>query len=156
MQDRDAPGSGPRSHRVATTAQWLLVAAGTAVALYLVYVHYQTSALVCGIGDCETVQTSRYAELAGIPIAWLGLALYLGIAMALAASARGLIANDIAEVLVVGATFAGTLAVAYLTYLEIWVIEAICQWCVAFAIITGVLFVLSALRLRGTLAETAP
>ena len=133
-------------------AQWLLVAAGTAVAIYLVYVHYQASALVCGVGDCETVQSSRYAEFAGIPIAWLGLALYLAIAALLAARLRGLIEQDIADVLLVGATFAGTLAVAYLTYLEIWVIHAICQWCVAFAIITVALFVLFAIRLTSTFA----
>ncbi|MGC4106416.1 MAG: vitamin K epoxide reductase family protein [Thermomicrobiales bacterium] len=134
-------------------ARWAFVAAGMAIAIYLVYVHYQETALVCGIGDCETVQTSKYAEFAGIPIAWFGLALYLAMAGLLIARTRRLIETDVADVLLVGAAFAGTLGVAYLTYLEIWVIHAICQWCVAFAIMTVILLVLSAIQLRATFAD---
>ncbi|HEU0164838.1 MAG TPA: vitamin K epoxide reductase family protein, partial [Thermomicrobiales bacterium] len=66
-------------------ASFVLAAAGVAVAIYLVYVHYQEHALVCGLGNCEKVQTSKYAELAGIPIAWMGLAMYLVIAVLLIA-----------------------------------------------------------------------
>lgn len=152
MPDPDATAGGPRSWRALDIAIWLLTVAGAAVAAYLVYVHYQESALVCGVGDCATVQASRYAEFAGIPIAWFGLALYLAIGILLAARRFDLVAEDVADVLMLGATFAGTLAVAYLTYLEIWVIDAICQWCVTFAIITAILFALSVVRLRSSLS----
>lgn len=153
---RPDPGAGLlRSDRPIALAQAILALAGMAVAAYLVYVHYQETALVCGVGDCEKVQSSSYAEFAGIPIGWFGLALYVAIAALLAARQRGLIGADIADVLLVGATFAGTLAVAYLTYLEIWVIEAICQWCVTFAIITVILLALSAVRLARTFAAAA-
>lgn len=54
---------------------------------------------------------------------------------------------EVVTVALFGLTLAGTLYVAYLTYLEIWVIEAICQWCVAFAIITVLMFVGSTIRL---------
>jgi uncharacterized membrane protein len=147
MPHPDAPAGAGRSIDALSLAQWIAVAAGSAVAAYLVYVHYQETALVCGVGDCEKVQTSSYAEFLGIPIAWFGLALYLAMAGLLVARQRGLLAVDITDVLMVGATFAGTLAVAYLTYLEVWVIDAICQWCVTFAVITVVLLVLSALQL---------
>lgn len=129
-------------------AQWALVVAGGAVAAYLVWVHYQQDALVCGLGDCEKVQTSTYAEFAGIPIAWFGLALYLAIGLLLVARHLQVIEHDVTAILMVGATFAGTLAVAYLTYLELWVIHAICQWCVTFAIITLVLFITALFDLR--------
>ena len=49
-------------------------AAGIGVAAYLTYVHYQPRALICTTGGCETVQDSKYAVLAGIPIAVFGLA----------------------------------------------------------------------------------
>lgn len=152
MPHPDAPAGPARFTDPLSLAQWLAIAAGSAVAAYLVYVHYQETALVCGVGDCEKVQTSSYAEFLGIPIAWFGLALYLTMAGLLLARQRGLIAVDITDILMVGATFAGTLAVAYLTYLEIWVIDAICQWCVTFAIITVVQLALSALQLRRSFA----
>jgi len=133
-------------------AQAIFVVAGSIVAAYLVWVHYQQDALVCGLGDCEKVQTSSYAEFAGIPIAWFGLALYLAIAALYVTRRLGTVAEDIAAILVVGASFAGTLAVAWLTYLELWVIHAICQWCVAFAIVTVLLFVVSVLDLRVVLS----
>lgn len=154
MPHPDATSGVRQPWRALDIATWLLTVAGAAVAAYLVYVHYQESALVCGVGDCATVQSSRYAEFAGIPIAWFGLALYLAIGILLAARRFDLIAEDLADVLLLGATFAGTLAVAYLTYLEIWVIDAMCQWCVTFAIITAILFVLSVVRLRSSLSAT--
>lgn len=154
MPSPDAAPDRSWAMRISEVLLWVPAAAGTAVAVYLVYVHYQETALVCGLGDCEKVQTSTYAVFAGIPIAWFGLALYLGIVGLLAARHWHLIDADIADVLLVGATFAGTLAVAYLTYLEIWVIDAICQWCVAFAIITMILFLLAVLQLRRTFAGT--
>lgn len=153
MPDRERAGRESRTRfGIIPAAQAILVVAGSIVAAYLVWVHYQQDALVCGLGDCEKVQTSSYAEFAGIPIAWFGLALYLAIATVLVTRQLGIVAADIAAILVVGAGFAGTLAVAWLTYLELWVIHAICQWCVAFAIITVLLFILSLLDLRAILS----
>lgn len=145
--DVTIPGSKQRVG-VSILIQWVLVVAGGAIAAYLVWVHYQQDALVCGLGDCEKVQTSTYAEFAGIPIAWFGLALYLALALLLAARRFRIVAQDIAAILIVGATFAGTLGVAWLTYLELWVIHAICQWCVAFAITTLLFFITALLDLR--------
>ena len=56
----------------------LLATAGIAIAGYLTLVHYRDSLLVCsGISDCETVQNSSYSEVAGIPIALMGLLLFV-------------------------------------------------------------------------------
>ena len=66
-----------RALRLAVAA---VAAAGVAVAGYLTYVHYRPAALICtGGGGCEAVQDSSYAEIAGIPVALLGLLAYVAV-----------------------------------------------------------------------------
>ena len=126
----------------AENATLLLALLGAVDAAYLTFVHYDRSALVCTVGSCHTVQSSRYAVIAGIPIAILGLGMYLAvIALGLARRARPEWTSSIGL-----ATFAillaGTVYAAYLTYIEIWVIHAICQYCVASALLTLALLVI--------------
>jgi uncharacterized membrane protein len=129
--------------RVAIGAVALL---GIAVAGYLTYVHYAGLQPFCvaGGGGCEKVQTSDYAKLAGVPVAVLGLGAYL--VLAASAAVRGATAALVgAAVAVIGFAFS-----AYLTYLELFVIDAICQWCVASAILMTVLACLTVARLLRT------
>lgn len=108
-----------------------VAAAGVAVAGYLTWVHYAGLELLCtgGGGGCGRVQGSSYASLAGVPVAVIGLGGYLAIlASLLLRGEPGRLAT--AALALVGAAFS-----AYLTYLELFVIEAICQWCVASAIL---------------------
>jgi uncharacterized membrane protein len=129
-----------RRLRVAALA---IVVLGVGVAAYLTYVHYAGLQPFCagGSGGCERVQSSSYARLAGIPVAVLGLAVYLAIAVALsAAGERARLAA--AALAVTGFGFS-----AYLTYLELFVIHAICQWCVASAALLTMLAVLTVWRL---------
>jgi uncharacterized membrane protein len=115
---------------------------GVCVAGYLTYVHYAGLEPFCAGGGhgCERVQSSSYAKLGGIPVAVLGLGGYLAIAAALLAPGeRARLAA--AALAVVGAGFSG-----YLTYLELFVIDAICQWCVASAVLLTLLAVLTAWR----------
>ena len=110
----------------------LLVALlGAAVAGYLTWVHYAGIQPLCagGGGGCERVQSSPYAELAGIPVAVLGLLAYLAVA------ATALLRTAGAAMVGAALAVAGLAFSAYLTYLELFVIEAICQWCVASAVI---------------------
>ncbi|HEY8583158.1 MAG TPA: vitamin K epoxide reductase family protein, partial [Capillimicrobium sp.] len=112
---------------------------GTAVAGYLTITHYAGAAPVCALsGSCETVQSSEYAKLAGVPVAVLGLVGYLAIlaSLAVARGERGRLAR-------VGMTAVGFGFSAYLTYLELFVIDAICQWCVASAVLMTALFALA-------------
>jgi uncharacterized membrane protein len=116
---------------------------GTCVAGYLTYVHYAGLRPFCAGGGhgCERVQSSSYAKLGGIPVAVLGLAGYVAIAAALlAAGERARLAA--AALAVTGFGFS-----AYLTYLELFVIDAICQWCVASAVLLTALMVLTVGRL---------
>lgn len=128
------------------TARWAvslaLAVAGIADAVYLTIVHYDTKALVCGLGDCETVQTSRYAEIAGVPIALLGVLMYVAIAVLGLSRFRLPMQADRLTFAIFAIALAGTAYAAYLTYLEIAVIDAICQWCVVSALLTLGIFLL--------------
>ena len=119
---------------------------GIGISGYLTYVKFNHKIAVClGLGDCEIVQTSRYSEILGIPIALLGLGLYAALLVAWAWGRRpdAWLADQVPWVLF-GLSLAGTLFSAYLTYLEVFVIRAICPWCVASAAVVTVLCVLTA------------
>jgi uncharacterized membrane protein len=128
------------SLRLATA---LLALAGIAVAGYLTWVHYAELEPFCvgGAGGCERVQSSPYAELAGVPVAVLGLGGYLAIlaSLALPEEPGRLVA---AFVSLVGFGFS-----AWLTYVELEKIDAVCQWCVASAALMTALAAVSVARL---------
>ena len=133
----------------------LLAAAGTGVAAYLSWVALDSGqeAFCSGVGDCQTVQGSEYAEIGGVPIAVLGLGMYVALLGLVAARRfRGTAAGERLDGPLASATFAvalsGALYSAYLTYLELFEIEAICAWCVASAAIVTLIAVLAAPDLR--------
>jgi uncharacterized membrane protein len=113
---------------------------GLAISIYLTYVHYAGIEPVCSsISNCERVQTSEYADLAGIPVAVLGIAGYAAILVSLRMRA------DVTALL----SYLAVAFSAYLTWAELFKIDAICQWCVASAILTLVIAVLATLRALG-------
>ena len=121
----------------------VFAALGIGVAGYLTYVHYAGLQPFCAGGShgCERVQSSAYATVGGIPVAVLGLAGYVGIAIALVAP------GDLARMSAAALAIIGFGFSAYLTYLELFVIHAICQWCVTSAVLLTVLAVLTVCRL---------
>ena len=122
----------------------LVALVGLFVALYLaLYKMGLIGTLACGTGGCETVQLSRWAVFLGLPVATWGVGYYaLVLVLAIAslqdrwAVSRGL---GLALVIVTGW---GVLFSTWLTYLELFVINAICRWCVVSAILALLLFVL--------------
>ena len=117
-----------------------LATLGLAISIYLTWVHYAGIEPVCtGISDCERVQASQYADLAGIPVAVLGIAGYAAILLSLRAR------PDVTALL----AYLAVAFSAYLTWAEVFRIEAICQWCVASALITLVIAVLATVRALG-------
>jgi uncharacterized membrane protein len=120
----------------------VLALVGLGVAAYLTYVHYEGIEPVCGLGgDCEKVQTSEWADFAGIPVALLGLIGYATILVTLfVPREEALIAG--ALVWLVGFGFS-----AYLTYRELFSIDAICPWCVSSAVIMTLLAIVTTARL---------
>jgi len=124
------------------TAAIAISVIGVAVAGYLTYVHYAGISPVCEIAHgCEKVQTSEWSKIAGVPVALLGLLGYVGILVALLVPGETAI-TAAAGMAVVGAGFS-----AYLTYREVFTIEAICIWCVASALLMLALAVLTVARL---------
>jgi len=137
------------------TATAMLVALGFLVSLYLTWIKLTNNTAACaGIGDCDAVNSSRYAEVAGIPIALVGMMGYLAIGCALVAELRWPQANWSLRLGVFGMALAGTLYSAYLTYVEVAVLHAVCPYCVISAICMVGILILSVLRLRAADVES--
>jgi uncharacterized membrane protein len=115
----------------------LLALVGFFVALYL-WLHTLGigGPLQCGTGGCDTVQTSRWAVFLGFPVALYGVVGYFGIlVVALAALRPAALVQRKWNVVLVGMASVGVVFTVYLTYLELFVIHAICRWCVTSAVI---------------------
>jgi uncharacterized membrane protein len=115
----------------------VLAMAGMGVAAYLTYTHYADQPIACGgLGGCETVQNSEYATLVGIPVALLGILFCAGLlALAVWRLARLPLAEEWGPLAAFSLTLTGVAFSAYLTYIELFVLEAICVWCVTLATI---------------------
>lgn len=128
----------------------ILVLVGLGVAGYLTWVHYEGISPVCTTGGCERVQASSYSEIGGIPVALLGLIGYVGIGISL------LVPGDLGRGLTFLLTLIGFGFSIYLTYLELFVIDAICQWCVASAVVMTALLITATVRLLRPAAPGPP
>jgi uncharacterized membrane protein len=130
------------SERKLRIAGALLALAGIAVATYIAIAESGGGAPKCLAGGtgCETVAESRYSHLAGINVAVIGIA---GYALLLAAAVLPGDAGRFGGFLtaLVGFGFS-----AYLTYLELFVIDAICQWCVVSAVLMTLSLAVAATR----------
>lgn len=128
----------------------IVALAGIAVAGYLSWAHYADSTVVCVAGGgCETVQKSKYSEMAGVPVAALGLVAYV-VVLALTAWDSWIARLSAAAIALTGLLFG-----AYLLALQFFVIDAICVWCLANdVLIAPALAVLTALRLRQDWGQT--
>jgi uncharacterized membrane protein len=129
----------------------LLALVGMLIALYLtLYKVGIVGSLSCSIGSCETVNTSSWSTFAGLPVAAWGLAAYVALfALAIAGThERYEASREISWLLVVISGWS-VLFSGWLTYLELFVIRAICIWCVASAVVMVAIFVASAVDVRG-------
>lgn len=138
------------SERTLRAASAALATIGAAIAGYLLYVRETGGELVCTTGGCDTVQSSPYAEVLGVPVAALALVGFVGLLVA--ALARGDWARLAQATLALAAFFFS----AYLLYIQVAVIEAICQWCLATDAVTAVIATLALLRLRLQPAPASP
>jgi len=128
-----------------TTA--LLSLAGLFVATYLyLYKIGRIGTLVCGTGACETVQLSPYSRFLGLEVALYGVG---GYATLLILSLLALQAppgsRSRASDWLLGLSLVGVVFTVYLTYIELFVLHAVCRWCVTSAVIIGAIFVVSLL-----------
>ncbi len=126
----------------------LLAILGAVDSAYLLWLKLSGQVAACqGIGDCEAVNSSRYAEMGGIPVALFGLLAYLLILLLFSMELKFPEWQDGLLLATFGIALAGTLYSFYLTYLEIFVLKAICPFCVVSAVIIIVILMISILRL---------
>jgi uncharacterized membrane protein len=123
---------------------------GLFVSAYLyLYKIGRIGTLACGSGACETVQTSPWSRFLGVDVALIGL---LGYGVLLVVALLALRSTQVERrppaLLLTALAAVGVLFTAYLTYLELFVIHAICRWCVGSAAIIVTILVLGLLELR--------
>jgi len=128
----------------------VLALIGLGISAYLTYTYTTDQVTLCiggGVG-CDTVQHSPYAWIMGVPIPTLGAAAYLLVLGLAAVALRGLEPAEWIVLALFGTSLVGLLFSAYLTYLELFVIHAICTWCVVSAVIQVLLFSLAVVLWR--------
>ncbi|MFL5565640.1 MAG: vitamin K epoxide reductase family protein [Gemmatimonadaceae bacterium] len=127
-----------------------LALAGIFISLYLtLYKLGVIGELSCSIGSCETVNTSKWSKLLGLPVAAWGLFFYLDVfAIAFVGTMPRFEEERLISMVLTVQAGIGVLFSGWLTYLELAVIHAICIWCVTSAIIVTVIFLVSVADLR--------
>ena len=130
----------------------ILAVLGLGVSGYLTYTHLFGVPIYCGgASSCELVNSSRYAFLGPIPVSLLGLIGYLAILVL-----SFIPTNDDRQwpaQLIFGVALIGVMFQLYLTYVELFVLYAICYWCVASQILILLIFILSLPRSRPAAVE---
>lgn len=125
----------------------LLASLGLAIGAYLSYVAFSHSELMCGpVGDCASVQASPYAKLFGLPMASWGIVYYLSIWLLWLGQRRAAWQRP-ASLLLLAASLFGAAFSIYLTSLELFVIHAVCVWCLGSALLTLLIMLLVSWRL---------
>jgi uncharacterized membrane protein len=122
----------------------LLCGLGIVVSGYLAYKRMAGGSLACTRwAECDVVNNSLYSKFLGIPVSFIGLVAYL-VLLALAVAALRTDGRVQRQILLLSLllSLGGVGFSVYLTYVEIYVIEALCSWCVASAIIITLLAIL--------------
>lgn len=124
---------------------------GIGVATYITIADSSGGSPVClaGGGGCETVANSSYSHLLGVNVAVFGIVAYVLLV------AAALLRGDLARMAGFAISLGGFGFSVYLTYLELFKIEAICQWCVSSAVLMTILFGLNAVRMIGYVGKQA-
>jgi len=129
-------------------ATFVLACLGVLDAIYLlVYKLTNFNAMCLGNGGCHNVNFSPYSEIGGIPVSLFGILTYLVITGILLLEPRLEIAKENGALAIFGISMAGVAFSAYLTWLEVYVIHAICPFCVTSAVIITLILILAIIRL---------
>jgi uncharacterized membrane protein len=131
------------SDRALRIAVGVLALVGAGIAAYLTYAKYADATIACATGGCETVQSSEYAEVLGMPVPILGLVGYLAIL------ATAFSAGETARLAGAALALGGLLFSVYLVVVQVVAIGAFCQWCLASDLVMLLLAAVTVARLRG-------
>ena len=125
-----------------------LAVLGGLVSIYMTIFKLTENQSMClGNGGCSVVNNSMYSEVYGIPVSVIGILGYGALVAALLLQHRGAFMQDNGLLLIFGLALVGFLFTAYLIYVEIALIHALCPFCITSQVSITVLFVLSVIRL---------
>jgi len=131
--------------------KWAMIALsvlGTLDAIYLLVLKYTQSEAMCvGNHGCITVNNSQYSVIYGIPVSVFGILAYIAIAALVLLESHIQFVHENGPLADFGISLGGVVFSAYLTYLEFYVIHAVCPFCVTSAITITVIFILAVIRL---------
>jgi uncharacterized membrane protein len=132
--------------------------AGIFISVYLtLYKLGVIGELTCSIGSCETVNTSRWSVFLGLPVAAWGLFFYIDVfVIAVVGTMPRFEDVPVISVVLAAEAAIGVLFSAWLTYLELAVIHAICIWCVTSAAIVTAILAVSVADLREIRSPVRP
>jgi len=127
-----------------------LALAGIFISTYLtLYKLGVIGELSCTLGSCEIVNTSKWSTFLRLPVAMWGLFFYIDVfVISLVGTMPRFEDEPLVSLILAAEAAIGVLFSAWLTYLELAVIHAICIWCVTSAIIVVLIFLLSIADLR--------
>ena len=144
----------PMKMRNLRRAQGLLVIVGLVVAGYLSYLKLTDVPAACvegGAFNCNVVLNSRYSELAGVPIAYLGLTVYAVIGALLLLEPRVAFLREYGSLLIFGIGLFAWLFSMWLVYVQVGLLQALCPWCLTHEANFTILFGLISYRVYRTL-----
>lgn len=122
---------------------------GLGISLYLSWIYLAGGEPICLNGSgCATVQASRYAQLGGVPVPVLGAGAYVTLLLIAVLAQKWENRQESLLLAAFGIALVGLIFSGYLTYLEFFVIRALCTWCLASAAVMGLAFGATALALR--------
>ncbi len=154
VQSEEIVTSG-RSRDWLYTISLVLVVIGIGISGYLSYVKLTETPTVCIEGggfNCEVVQSSIYAKLFGIPIAYMGLATYLVIGVLLLLQNRNTFLREYGVMIQFGIIMFAFLFSVWLVYLQAFQLKAFCMWCLSHELTMTLLFIVSIPRLKRSLS----
>lgn len=124
-------------------------AIGFVDAVYLSIIKLTHSETLClpGIGDCWTVNNSRYSEWNGIPISFFGIAAYVSIILITTLLQKYELFQKYGNFFIFGISTIGIIFSGYLTYLQFAVIHAVCPFCIFSAITMTIVFIISLVKI---------
>lgn len=138
---RDGRADGPPAGGPTWTERdpWILAFAGAGlpVAGYLAWVALSGHEALCGpVGSCSVVHASRFGTIAGVPVAVFGLLFFVGVTALALHRSPSTVRGPLTAAAWAGAAFS-----LYLTGAEVFVIGAVCSWCLVSALLCAALLV---------------
>jgi uncharacterized membrane protein len=121
---------------------------GLLVSIYMTVYKYTKNEKMCvGSGGCNIVNSSRYSEVSGIPVAVFGIVGYAAILGVLLFERKNRFLEENSTMLFFGLSFTGFLFTAWLIYVEIALIKALCPFCLTSQASMTIVFIISVIRL---------